>query len=214
MKTKIILCVFIVICLTGDSDLVFAGNGSVLSISGGYMNTKDAKSGLIAGAGIGIALDESVDLGLAVDFYNKKYTKETQVATTDQEGLSSTLIVKEVEFSRTILPILLTINVKVPTSRYFGYFIRGGLGYELLFSKEKNYAEGTDENRNFGGLGWKFAGGMFYNVGSRSTLIANLFYNNCEVSRNVDQSVKGLPVQERVDLSGLGFRLGVAVEIR
>jgi len=213
MRCKICLGVVVVLALFFYSDAVFARNGSVLTLSAGYMNPKDTKAGLIAGAGMGIALDESVDLGLAFDFFHKNYTEESQVSKVDQEGMSSSLYVTKVEYTRTILPIMLTVNVKIPTSRYFGYFIRGGLGYEFLFSKEKNYEENQEDSRNFSGLGWKLAGGVFYHIGSRSTLIANAFYNSCEVNRDVNESIEGLPVMERVDLSGLGFRLGVSVDI-
>lgn len=213
MRGKIWLCVVVVIAIFFSSDVVFARNGSVLSVSAGYMNPKDVKDGLIVGAGLGIALDESVDLGLAVDFFHKNYTEESEVSQTDAQGMSSSLYVTEVEYSRTILPVMLTVNVKIPTSRYFGYFIRGGLGYQFLFSKEKNYKLNKEDKRNFNGLGWQFAGGVFYHIGSRSTLIANAFYNSCEVNRDVKESHEGLPVMERVDLSGLGFRVGVSVDV-
>lgn len=213
MKSKLWIAVATVTVAIFNTGAVFAQSGSVFSISAGYMNPKDTKSGLIAGAGLGIRLDESVDIGLAVDFFHKNYTEESDVAKTDQQGMSSSLYVTEVEYTRTILPIMLTVNVKVPTSRYFGYFIRGGLGYEFLFSKEKNYTLNKDDSRNFNGLGWQFAGGIFYHIGSRSTLIASVLYNSCEVNRDVKESFEGLPIKERVDLSGIGFRIGVNVDI-
>lgn len=213
MKSKIYLMFAVIPMLLLGYDCVYAQGNSVFSISAGYMNPKDAKAGLVAGAGLGIGLDESVDLGLAVDFFHKNYSEETEVAQVSQEGMASQLYVTEVEYTRTILPIMLTVNVKIPTSRYFGYFIRGGLGYEFLFSKEKNFKENTQGSRNFSGMGWKFAGGVFYHVGSRSTLIANVFYNSCEVNRDVKESHQGLPVKERVDISGLGFRVGVSVDL-
>ena len=213
MRSTIWLILPVVFVLVFGYGNVYAQGNSVLTLSAGYMNPKDAKAGIIAGAGLGIALDESVDLGLAVDFFHKNYTEETEVSQVNQEGMASQLYVTEVEYTRTILPIMLTVNVKIPTSRYFGYFIRGGLGYEFLISKEKNFKENTEGSRNFKGMGWKFAGGVFYHVGSRSTLIANVFYNSCEVNRDVKESHQGLPVKERVDLSGLGFRVGVSVDL-
>jgi hypothetical protein len=213
MRRKIWLFVVVISALSFASEVVLARNGSVLSFSAGYMNPKDTKGGLIAGAGMGVALDESVDLGLAIDFFHKNYTQESEVSQVNQQGMSSSLYVTEVEYTRTILPVMLTVNVKIPTSRYFGYFIRGGLGYQFLFSKEKNYEENIEDSRNFSGLGWKFATGVFYHIGSRSTLVANALYNSCEVNRDVDESHEGLPVKERVDLSGLGFRVGVSVDI-
>ena len=105
------------------------------------------------------------------------------------------------------------VTVKIPVNRYFGYFIEGGIGYQFLISQEKNYETDTEETRNLGGLGWQGGGGIFYRTGKKSTFTATLFYNSCEATRSYDEEVEGLPVSERVDLSGLGFRLGVLLDL-
>ena len=195
---------------------------SVFAINAGYLNPKDAEGGMMIGGSYSTSIDESVDIGFGFDIFHKSYAKESQVSNEDLPGLSSATYVTEVEFNRTIIPLMLAVNVKIPIAQinkdrdlYFGYFIYGGLGYEFLISKEKNYDPELNrkETRKYGGLGWQAAGGLFYDVGSRTSLIAAVFYNNSEVSRSIEESDKGLPVSERVSLAGFGFRVGVQMKI-
>ncbi len=195
------------------SSMAFAQGGNVFNINAGYVNPADIKGGMFFGFVLGTAIDEAVDLGIGVDVFHKTYSENSQVAQEEKEGLTSNTYATEVDYSRTMVPLKLMVNVKIPTSMYYGYFIRGSLNYEFLFSKEKNYEMDKSQTHKFGGLGWQAAAGFYYNVGSRSTLIADLFYNSCEVSRSIENSNVGLPVTERVDLSGLGFRLGVNLNL-
>jgi hypothetical protein len=203
----------ITVILFLSSGLLLAQGGTVLGINAGYINPKDAKDGMLFGLTFGRAIDESVDIGLGIDVFHKTYTEESKVAQDNQQGLTTNTYYTSVEYSRTILPLNLMVDVKIPVGRYIGYYIRGGLSYELLFSKEKNYEINRSENRRYGGLGWQAAGGLYYVVGSRSTFLASVTYNSCEVSRSIEESTQGLPISERIDLSGLGFRVGVLLDI-
>ena len=190
------------------------GQTGIFAIQAGYLNPKDAKSGLMVGGTFGTSIDEAVDLGIGVDIFHNSYSDESHVASSDQSGLSTNTFITNVEYARTIIPVNVVINVKLPVGRYMGYFIRGGIGYQFLFSKEKNYELEKNETRRFGGLGWQGGAGLYYDVGRRSTVIADIFYNNAKVSRSVENSVMGLPTSERISLSGLGFRLGVILDMR
>ncbi len=192
----------------------FAYTGNVLSLHAGYYNPKDTKGGMEFGVKLGKAVDEAVDIGLGLDVFHKSYSETSVVAQEYQNGLPINKTTTAIEYSRTLLPLSLSVDVKLPAGRYFGYFISGGLNYSFLFSNEKNYELETEENRNFHGLGWQAAAGLYYFVGSRSTVVANIFYNGSKVSRGTDEKVAGLPVTERVNMSGLGVRLGIKMDIR
>jgi len=202
----LILCAFPIQSLMAQANSTFG-------VSAGYFNPKDTKQGMLFGLSLGKAFDEAVDIGLGLDVFHTSYTEEATVAQTVDNGMTIKTTETSVEYSRTILPLKLNVNVKVPAGRYFGYYFSGGLNYQFLFSKEKNYKLNATENRNFGGLGWHGAAGIYYLIGSRSTLIANVLYNNCTVKHDLQKSVEGLPITEKVNLSGLGFRIGVMVDI-
>ena len=191
---------------------------SALAITAGYLNPKDTEGGMMLGASYGLSIDEAVNLGVGLDLFHKTYAQKAEVASIDEPGLTGQIDTLQVEYSRTIIPLMLVLDIKIPAKRlfperqlYFGYFVHAGIGYEFLISKERNYDPeiNTDQSRSFGGLGWRAGGGVFYDVGSRSTLSASVIYNNSEVSRSIKESNKGLPVSERVNLTGLGFRVGL-----
>ena len=213
MKLRLLFQVFLAILIFGFLSNSF-GQSGIFAVQAGYLNPKDAKAGLMVGGTFGTSIDEAVDLGIGIDIFHNSYSDESHVASSDQSGLSTNTYITNVEYTRTIIPINLVINVKLPVCRYMGYFIRGGIGYQFLFSKEKNYELEKNETRRFGGLGWQGGAGLYYDVGRRSTVIADIFYNNAKVSRSVENSVKGLPTSERISLSGLGFRLGVILDMR
>jgi len=191
----------------------FAQRGNAFNVSAGYVNPTDLKGGMFFGFMFGMVVDDAVNVGLGVDVFHKSYSETSEVASEETEGMSKTTYETSVDYTRTMLPINLLVNVKIPTSPYYGYFVRGGLGYDLLFSKEENYELNKEQSQRFGGFGWQVAGGFYYNLGPRSTLTADIGYNSCEVSRKVENSSKGLPVTERVDISGLGIRVGVNMEL-
>jgi hypothetical protein len=186
----------------------------VLGIHAGYLNPKDAKGGLMVGGTFGTAIDEAVDIGVGFDVFHKAYSDASVVAQENQTGLTSKTYVTTVDYSRTIIPLNLIVNVKIPAGRYLGYFVHGGIGYQFLISQEKNYETDKEQTRKFGGLGWQGGAGLYYHVGRRSTFTLNLLYNSCEVSRGVEESTEGLPISERINLSGFGFRIGVLIDMK
>ena len=138
----------------------------MVGIHAGYLNPKDAKSGMLVGGTWGTSVDESVDIGIGFDVFHKAYSDKTEVATDTRDDIESNTFATQLEYSRTVLPIMMEINVKVPLGRYMGYMIRGNLGYSFLWSKEKfygtsekEYKDAVNETRNFGGFGWQLGAG-------------------------------------------------------
>ncbi len=214
MKARFSLQLGLTLVLFFGVQTAFAQNG-IFELRAGYLNPKDAKGGLMLGGTFGTAVDEAVDIGVGFDIFHNSYSDESAVATDDNNnGLDAKTYVTSVDYTRTLIPLNLVVNVKLPAGRYFGYIIRGGIGYQFLISKEKNYELDKTETRKFGGLGLQAGAGLYYHVGSRSTVTADVFFNSCKVSRSIDSAVRGLPTTERVDLTGIGFRLGVIIDMR
>ena len=195
---------------------------SVFAINAGYLNPKGTEAGMMIGGVLSTAIDEAVNIGFGFDIFHKTYSEHSEVAgENNDKGLTTSIDTLLVEYSRTVIPLMLALNIKIPAIKlyenrnlFFGYFVHAGIGYEFLISKERNYDPdiNTNQTRKFGGLGWQGAAGIFYDVGSRSTVTATVLYNSSEVSRDITESKKGLPITERVNLSGLGLRLGVMMK--
>ncbi len=187
---------------------------SKLGIHAGYLNPKDPEGGMLAGCTIGTSVDESVTIGLSMDIWHKIYRDEKPVAEQSRPDRNVKTYITELEISDWAMPLTLEIGAKVPLSRYTGYTVRGNIGYTFLWSKYNNYLQDISSNRRFGGICWQLGAGLYSEIGSRSTLVADLFYNSSEVSSEVTKSEADLPIFERVNLSGLGLRIGVLIDLQ
>ncbi|MDM7926561.1 MAG: hypothetical protein QUS35_11155 [bacterium] len=185
-----------------------------LEIQGGVLNPKGARrTGLIFGANYGVSVDERVDLGLGVSLYHKGYREETGIDTSRTgAGSEVHLVSTPLEYSTTIIPLTANVTVHIPFQPPLGYYIGGSLAYELLFDKYTNYETGDKDNARFGGFGWMARAGAELTIGTRSSLTLEAFYNGCTVKAD-RKKVSGMPTWEEVDLSGIGFRGGIRVEL-
>jgi len=183
---------------------------SATTLKAGYFNPKGSKAGFIFGGHYSWIVDESVDIGIAVDYFRKRYTEETSVAeSVSAGGTVEKEIRTDAEFTTNILPIYGLINIKFPAGMYLDYFASGGLGYAMLFSKEQTFGENASKtNRFYSGFKWIVSTGIMYQVGSRSSFLAEVFYDGTKVSREKKDDI-GAPVRYEVDLSGVGFRIGI-----
>ncbi len=176
----------------------------------GYLNPKDAQPGLLLGGDFTFPIDETVDMGFSTNLYYRNYKKLSQVAAPGYSaGINETTLQQELEYTTLSVPIYAILNIFVPTSRYFGYQLQGGLGYEFLFNKENNYVEKRSERRFYKGLSWVVSAGFQYRIGSRSSLVGELLYHSARPSRNRSETPEGLPIWSEVNLSGFGFRFGI-----
>ncbi len=194
--------------------LARAQGESVYGVEVGYRNPKATQPGFLIGGIYGVAADEAVDLGVGFDFFRRKYTKETEVASQDfPSGVHETTVQRELEYTTTILPIYGFLTIKMPINYSSSVYLEGTLGYTFLFSNERNYEEQVEAKRTYHGMAWRMGGGLMHRIGSRSALKIGVFYHSAEVSREKKESRRGLPVWKSVDLSGIGVRIGVRIGI-
>jgi hypothetical protein len=194
---------------------VLGQGGRILEIRAGYLNPKDAAAGMILGGSYGVTVDDRVDISLGLSYFHKKYVKDSEVADTNYvSGINERTVMRELEYSTTLLPITANVNVRFPLGNQ-GYnpkvywFAGASLAYEFLFNTENNYV--SKEKRNYRGWGWMARAGIEYALGSRSALLLEAFYNSSKVKRNQDEKL-GFPVWDEVNVSGLGFRAGLRLE--
>jgi hypothetical protein len=186
-----------------------------LEVQGGVFNPKGARrAGLIFGGNYGISVDERVDIGLGLSVYHKGYTEKTTVDTfeTTPEGSTGHQILTPLEYSTTIIPLTASITVHIPFQPPLGYYVGGSLAYELLFDKYTNYERKEKDNARFGGFGWMARAGAELKIGTRSSVTLEAFYNGCTVKGD-RKKISGIPSWKEVDLSGIGFRGGIRVEL-
>ena len=216
MKRMISLTsMLVLIVLFSQSSVVFSQALSATTLKAGYFNPRGSKSGFIFGGSYTWIIDESVDIGMAVDYFRKVHTQETEIAeSVSAGGTVEKEISKEAEFTTNILPLYGVINVKFPAGYSLDYFVSGGLGYEMLFSKEQTFGENSNKiSRFYSGFKWILSAGILYHIGSRSSFIVEALYDGTKVSRD-KKNETGTPTRYEVDLSGFGIRVGVRMGIR
>ncbi|MFH1941582.1 MAG: hypothetical protein ABIL68_05715 [bacterium] len=185
----------------------------ILELNGGYVCPKDMKAGLMFGGSYGISIDERVDLSLGLSYFHKNYTRTSAVADTDfVSGVHETTVMKELEYSTTLLPVFASLNIRIPFAPPVFWYFGGSITYRFLVNKEMNFEQSISEKRNYRGWGWMARAGIEYAIGSRSSIILEALYNIGKVKRNVKETVEGLPIWDEVDVSGFGFRAGVRLE--
>jgi hypothetical protein len=178
----------------------------------GTLNPKDAKSGVILGVRTGRDFDNVVLVGFSADLFWKSYTKKSDVADSiSAGGLVSHEKRVLVDYKTLILPLMFTADVRIPVENvpikpYFG----GGIGYQLLFNKEDNFDEGKSSSRFYSGFGYQFQVGAEYRMSPHAGFYLEAFYNGCKAKRS-SGTTTGLPTFEEVDISGVGFRVGLTL---
>jgi len=205
MRKFVLFAVALMIC---QSSVVHSQ--SVLKIKIGTFNPRDAKAGLLMGISTGRQVDERVDFGIGADLFIRRFTQKTAVAEVDSLGQISPSIEQiEISYSMYGLPIMVHIDARIlPNAPVIPYVGLAG-GYELLFSREANYLNGTKDNRLYGGFGWQAMIGAEYPLGSSSAILGEILYNGCTLSRSQGSSEAGFPLHEELNFSGLGFRIGM-----
>ena len=176
----------------------------------GFLNPKDTAAGLLMGTEFTYDIDETVQLGIAPNVFYKNFTRKTAVAASDAPiGVNEVDVLQELEYTSAALPIFAVMNVLIPSSRNYGYHFQGGLGWTFLYNHEKNFAADKSNRRFYSGFSWISSLGLYYRLGSRSTLIGELLYHSGRVKRNKSETTEGLPVWTEVNFSGPGIRFGV-----
>jgi hypothetical protein len=108
-----------------------------------------------------------------------------------------------------LIPAMLFLEVKLtdkfPVVPYAGV----AAGYEWLLLKAKDYRDGTSASATFHNLAWQSYGGVGLRLSKGLRLDGEVFFNGGSPARDVD--VSGTTFSEKVDLSGVGARVGVGV---
>ena len=192
----------------------YADKQSAYTIRVSYFDPESTAAGFTFGGSAGAVFDDIVTLGVGTDVYFRNFTQDSKVATQEYiDGSSSTLNVTEIQYTTLIVPLMAELTVRIPIVWKLSVFGHGGLGFDVMWAKEENYVEGLTDNRWYAGFAWMGGAGLSIKLGTDTSLYAEGFYKHSKVKRNRDDLTENMPVFEEVDLSGLGVRLGVALEL-
>jgi hypothetical protein len=173
------------------------------------LNPSNAKTGFLGGITVGRAVDENVGIGLALDFYRKSYTKDTEISLKETGGTKPTTMITDYEESATLLPLFLQVQYQGAVAPMLNIRVTAGLGYELLWSSYTNYYSKEEDTKFYSGFGWHIDLGAVYPLSRKSDVFAEILYHGGKPSTDEGKTEEGAPIHTEVDMSGLGFRIGI-----
>jgi hypothetical protein len=175
----------------------------------GLLMPTDAKTGFFGGLTMGRAIDENVGISLAIDVYRKSYIKDEAIFdTTIVTGQKD--IRRKFEQSATLIPIFFQFHYQGEITPLFNLRVTAGLGYEFLWTNYTDYEHKTEDSFFFSGFGWHVDAGVWYPLSRASDIYAELLYHSGIPSKD-KKDKEGFPIRTEVDMSGLGFRIGLRI---
>lgn len=176
----------------------------------GILGPKAAESGFFGGIQVGRAVDQNVGIGIQFDVYKKTYEKEETINDGVENGLPVNTKQTLLEQSTWMFPLFFNFQYLGPITRGIDFKVTAGLGYEFLYTKYTNYDENKDKSYFYHGFAWHVDAGASYHLGRASDLFGEVTYHAGKPSRSED-NVNGFPTRTEVDMSGLGFRIGLRI---
>ena len=186
--------------------------GSLSQIHVGFFDPEgDADNGFVAGIRGGPLVDPHIQIGVGGDWVHRSDNQSTVLGTA--AGPGGTVITTRRELARSssnLFPITGFIQVMADENLPFiPYFGLGG-GYEVLFLSADDFTTGESFDATYGGWGWQAWGGAAIPLSGRSRLTGEIFLNDAEVKRDVDDPSVGGTVREIVKQNGVGVRMGIS----
>jgi len=158
----------------------------------------------------GPAIDEHIQIGVGADWYHKSESRRVVEGTTFQGGQPVTVTRVLARASSNLLPFQGYVQVSggenLSVIPYFG--VAGE--YQVLLLAATDYQTGADYDATFGGWGWQVWGGAALPLSGRSRMFGEVFVNNGDVERDVDDPASGATFRESVNSNGVGMRFGLS----
>jgi hypothetical protein len=194
--------------------LMLAGSASAqyraTTIKLGYYSPGVCDGGFIVGAQWLSEIDENLDMGVSLDWFNKNFTDQNLVSelysyNRDAFGTTNELRAKT---NLNSFPLLYTINLKFPLQRGVDFYATGGLGLDFLVINYRDYDDPTNDNLKAAvGFAWRIGAGVIYRLGRRSDVIGEISYHNSDPSWQY--TVNNHVFERSYDMSGLMIRAGI-----
>lgn len=166
--------------------------------------------GAFFGLVTGVEFQNRVTVGFDLDVYRRSYSQETIIAeTVDPLGNVITTTATSLATASTLVPLGVSLGIRLPGSRTLTPYVGGAVAYEILVNDVRNYELGAQATHVYGGPGWQVFGGLICPLTREVRLLGELGYNDALVRREIDHYALGLPISERIDVSGFSARAGV-----
>ena len=186
--------------------------GSQTQIHAGFFDPNgNAGEGFVMGVRGGPLVDPRIQVGMGVDWEHRG--DQQSVVLGSSSGPGGTVITTQRQLSSSsenTFPILAFLQVAGDgRMRVIPY---GGIagGYEIVTLSATDFASSASFNATYGGWGWQAWLGAKIPLSGRSGLMAEVYTNQAEASRDVYDPFLAATFRETVRLDGFGMRFGLS----
>jgi hypothetical protein len=176
----------------------------------GLLSPADAKTGFYGSMQLGRAIDRNLGIGIEFNVYKKSFNKEEQIDSTNTPALPTTTIQRTFEQNTWLFPIFVNFQYLGQITREINFKVTAGLGYEFLWANYNDFENDQEKDYFFNGFAWHVDLGASYPLSRASDLFGEVTYHSGKPSKD-EKKVNGFPTRTEVDMSGLGFRIGLRV---
>ena len=159
----------------------------------------------------GPALDQHVQLGLAVDWIHKGENISSVSSTTTGPGGVPIEVRQDIaRASVNMFPILGYLQFSGGDDLSVIPYVGVAGGYEVLLLSGDDFQTGQSFEGTFSGWGWQVWGGAGVPLSGRTRLNGEVFVNGAELGRDASDPNSGQTIHETVNGDGFGLRFGLA----
>lgn len=183
----------------------------------GLFSPQATDGGLILGYQGGKYVDEYIDIGWSVDWFNKNYTDKTLANQFNEfnPGISGEVNELRAKTNLHDIPVMFNVTGYFDAGKKLAAFASVGVGAEILLVFYRDYQNpDEDELKGAFDFSWRLSGGIIYELGRRSELLLEIGYHASEPSWEfeVEDDLGRKRVFERkYDMSGMMMRAGVKI---
>lgn len=173
--------------------------------------TDNFSSGFNGGFRIGPQADPNVQIGLALDWWHKSESHTVSIEQGPLPGGGTGE--RRLELSRSsadLVPILGFVQVSGSENMSVIPYAGIGAGFEVLSLSADDFETGESFEATYAGFGWQVWAGAAVPLSGRTRVTGEVFYNGCEVGRDVDDAYYAATYRELVKMDGVGLRIGLS----
>ncbi|MCF8265719.1 MAG: hypothetical protein K9I71_07245 [Ignavibacteriales bacterium] len=211
MKKMIVLLLLIFLVSYSNTE----AQRNFASVKIGYFDPSATDGGFILGYQGGKYIDDFLDIGWSVDWFNKNYVDKDLADQFQSAGSSLNEEINELRAKTNLhdFPVMFNAIAYFQAGRKINVYVNGALGADILLVFYRNYQNPSDDEMRFAfDFSWRLAGGVAYELGKKSELVAELSYHSTEPSwtYEVDDPAFGKKTFERLyDMSGVALKVGI-----
>lgn len=177
----------------------------------GELDPEDTDSGNIFGIAIGTGIDDRLYGGFEVNYFRTNYRQATEVVDSVSGGGVVRTEKVQLDYTTTYIALLASMyyELRLGGTSPFYYRASASVGWEFIWNRENNFEAGVSRTRNFNAPGFKLSTGIGIRISSTGILFGDILYNGVSAKTDTGTTDTGLPVFQEINLSGLGFWVGI-----